>query len=88
MCSPSNMNAPFTEERLEAFCFALLRQLDLPIITHLHTIIEEPSAEHLDLMQEFIRLSTRLIVMNKRGRPDLDLRGLQVHDSDLRILEW
>jgi hypothetical protein len=66
---------------------ALLRQLDLPIITHLHTIIEEPSAEHMDLMQEFIRLSTRLIVMNKRGRPDLDLRGLQVHESDLRILE-
>jgi hypothetical protein len=42
----------------------------------------------MDLMQEFIRLSTRLIVMNKRGRPDLDLRGLQVHESDLRILEW
>jgi glycosyltransferase involved in cell wall biosynthesis len=47
---------------------ALLRQLDLPIVTHLHTILEEPSLEQMEAMQELIRLSTRLIVMNKRGR--------------------
>jgi glycosyltransferase involved in cell wall biosynthesis len=47
---------------------ALLRRLDLPIVTHLHTILEEPSLEQMDVMQELIRLSTRLIVMNKRGR--------------------
>jgi glycosyltransferase involved in cell wall biosynthesis len=47
---------------------ALLRRLDLPIVTHLHTILEEPSLEQMDVMQELICLSTRLIVMNKRGR--------------------
>jgi glycosyltransferase involved in cell wall biosynthesis len=47
---------------------ALLRRLDLPIVTHLHTILEEPSLEQMEVMQELIRLSTRLIVMNKRGR--------------------
>ena len=47
---------------------ALLRRLDLPIVTHLHTILEEPSRAQMDVMQELIRLSTRLIVMNKRGR--------------------
>ena len=43
---------------------ALLRRLDLPIVTHLHTILEEPSLEQMDVMQELICLSTRLIVMN------------------------
>jgi glycosyltransferase involved in cell wall biosynthesis len=47
---------------------ALLRRLDLPIVTQLHTILEEPSLEQMDVMQELIRLSTRFIVMNKRGR--------------------
>jgi glycosyltransferase involved in cell wall biosynthesis len=47
---------------------ALLRRLDLPIVTQLHTILEEPTPEQRDVMQELIRLSTRLIVMNKRGR--------------------
>src|SRR4029077_10862591 len=32
------------------------------------TILEEPSLEQMDVMQELIRLSTRLIVMNKRRR--------------------
>jgi glycosyltransferase involved in cell wall biosynthesis len=47
---------------------SLLRRLDLPIVTHLHTILEEPSLEQMDVMQELIRLSTRIVVMNKRGR--------------------
>ena len=47
---------------------ALLRRVDLPIVTHLHTILEEPSLEQMDVMQELISLSARLIVMNKRGR--------------------
>jgi glycosyltransferase involved in cell wall biosynthesis len=47
---------------------ALLRRLDLPIVTHLHTILEEPNLEQMEVMQELICLSTRLIVMNKRGR--------------------
>jgi glycosyltransferase involved in cell wall biosynthesis len=47
---------------------ALLRRVDLPIVTQLHTILEEPSLEQMEVMQELIRLSNRLIVMNKRGR--------------------
>jgi glycosyltransferase involved in cell wall biosynthesis len=47
---------------------ALLRRLDFPIVTYLHTILEEPNQEQMDVMQELIGLSTRLIVMNKRGR--------------------
>jgi glycosyltransferase involved in cell wall biosynthesis len=46
----------------------LLRRVDLPIVTYLHTILEEPSLQQMEVMQELIRLSTRLIVMNKRGR--------------------
>jgi hypothetical protein len=77
---------------------ALLRRLDLPIVTHLHTILEEPSLEQMDVMQELIRLSTRLIVMNKRGRRilketyntpsdriDLIPHGIPEHGEDIKI---
>lgn len=46
---------------------ALLRELRMPIITTLHTILREPNAEQRPVMRELIRLSTRLVVMTDRG---------------------
>jgi len=51
---------------------ALLRRLNLPVVTHLHTILEEPSPEQMRVMQELTRLSTRIIVMSERGRRMLE----------------
>jgi glycosyltransferase involved in cell wall biosynthesis len=47
---------------------ALLRELSMPVVTTLHTILREPNAEQRRVMRELIRLSTRLVVMTERGR--------------------
>jgi len=47
---------------------ALLRELQMPIVTTLHTVLREPNAEQRRVMIELIRLSARLVVMSERGR--------------------
>src|SRR5688572_11244402 len=47
---------------------ALLRELRMPIVTTLHTILREPGPEQRRVMRDLIRLSTRLVVMTRRGR--------------------
>src|SRR5579872_4284105 len=42
---------------------ALLRELRMPIVTTLHTVLAEPNTEQRRVMQELIARSTRLIVM-------------------------
>src|SRR5579872_2108238 len=46
---------------------ALLRELRIPIVTTLHTILREPNAEQRRVMRELVRLSTRLVVMTEQG---------------------
>src|SRR6266403_2150420 len=47
---------------------ALMRELRMPIVTTLHTILREPNSEQRRVMQELITRSTRLVVMAERGR--------------------
>jgi glycosyltransferase involved in cell wall biosynthesis len=47
---------------------ALLRELRVPIVTTLHTVLSEPNAEQRHVMRDLIRLSTRLVVMTEKGR--------------------
>ena len=47
---------------------ALLRELRMPVVTTLHTILREPKVDQRRVMQELISLSTRLVVMTERGR--------------------
>ena len=47
---------------------ALLRELRMPVVTTLHTVLREPRADQRRVMQELISLSTRLVVMAERGR--------------------
>jgi len=47
---------------------ALLRELRMPIVTTLHTILREPNAEQRRVMRDLVRLSTRLVVMTEQGR--------------------
>ena len=47
---------------------ALLRELRMPVVITLHTILREPRADQRRVMQELISLSTRLVVMVERGR--------------------
>ncbi len=46
---------------------ALLRRLRPPIVTTLHTLLREPNAEQRRVMQDLIRLSTRVVVMARKG---------------------
>lgn len=56
---------------------ALLRELRMPIVTTLHTVLREPNAEQRRVMRDLIRLSTRLVVMSERGVEFLR----EVHDA-------
>jgi glycosyltransferase involved in cell wall biosynthesis len=47
---------------------ALLREARMPIVTTLHTILQDPSPEQRRVMSELIRLSTRLVTMAEKGR--------------------
>ncbi len=47
---------------------ALLRELRMPIVTTLHTVLREPNTEQRRVMRDLTRLSTRLVVMSERGR--------------------
>src|SRR5271166_4943356 len=47
---------------------ALLRELRMPVVTTLHTVLREPGADQRRVMQELISLSTRVVVMADRGR--------------------
>src|SRR5438477_8924054 len=42
---------------------ALLRELRMPVVTTLHTVLAAPKPDQRRVMQELISLSTRLVVM-------------------------
>lgn len=46
---------------------ALLRRLRMPIVTTLHTVLRDPNADQRRVMNDLIRLSTRLVVMAAKG---------------------
>jgi glycosyltransferase involved in cell wall biosynthesis len=46
----------------------LLRELRMPVVTTLHTVLEAPSPEQRRVAQELFARSTRLVVMAERGR--------------------
>jgi len=46
---------------------ALLRELRMPIVTTLHTILAEPNSQQREVMDELTALSERLVVMSSHG---------------------
>ncbi len=46
---------------------ALLREVNIPIVTTLHTVLKEPNADQKRVMKELIQMSTRLVVMSQKG---------------------
>ena len=47
---------------------AFLRELRMPVVTTLHTVLREPRPDQRRVMKELISLSTRVVVMAERGR--------------------
>ncbi len=64
---------------------ALLRDLRMPIVTTLHTVLREPNGDQRRVMRELAELSSRLIVMSQRGREFLlDVYG--VPDAKIDVI--
>ncbi len=51
---------------------ALLRELKTPVVTTLHTVLREPTADQRWVMHEVIQRSTRLVAMTHRGQELLE----------------
>src|SRR4051812_22846887 len=64
---------------------ALLRELRMPIVTTLHTILREPNDDQRRVMRELIRICTRLVVMTERGR-ELLLEVYQAPESKIDLI--
>jgi hypothetical protein len=45
---------------------ALLRELRMPVVTTLHTVLHEPRADQRRVLRELVSLSTRLVVLGAK----------------------
>jgi glycosyltransferase involved in cell wall biosynthesis len=63
---------------------ALLRELRMPIVSTLHTILAEPNSFQRATMDELTRLSERLVVMSEQGAALLSsVHGVDANKIDL-----
>jgi len=46
----------------------LLRDLRMPVVTTLHTVLREPNAEQRRVIEQLAELSARLVVMSEKGK--------------------
>ena len=46
---------------------ALLKEVRMPVVTTLHTVLRDPSAAQRKVMEEVVRLSDRVVVMARKG---------------------
>src|SRR4029079_13593139 len=53
--------------RAGSHILALLRELRMPIVTTLHTVLEKPDPNQRRVLQEVAAESDRLVVMSERG---------------------
>lgn len=51
-----------------AHILAFLRELRMPVVTTLHTVLRDPDKDQRRVMEGLISLSSRLVVMTERGR--------------------
>ncbi len=54
--------------RAGSHILTLLRELRMPIVTTLHTILAEPDVSQREVLNEIANLSDRLVVMSQRGK--------------------
>ena len=53
--------------RAGEYILALLRELRMPVVTTLHTILREPNSDQRRVLEEVVALSDRVVVMSKHG---------------------
>jgi glycosyltransferase involved in cell wall biosynthesis len=63
---------------------ALLRELRMPVVTTLHTILTAPSVQQRSVLDEVIALSQRIVVMSEHGRQAVrELHGVPLEKIDV-----
>ena len=53
--------------RAGSYILALLRELRMPVVTTLHTILRNPNPDQRRVLEEIVSLSDRVVVMSERG---------------------
>lgn len=62
----------------------LLRNLRIPVVTTLHTVLREPTRDQRRVLRQIGALSSRLVVMSERGREFLkEIYEIPEHQIDL-----
>jgi glycosyltransferase involved in cell wall biosynthesis len=70
--------------RAGSHILALLRDLRMPIVTTLHTVLQHPDPDQRRVMKEVTALSDRLVVMSQRGAQFLhDIYGVLADKIDV-----
>ncbi len=69
--------------RVGSHILVLLRELRMPIVTTLHTILRDPDPDQKRVLEEVAALSDRLVVMSERGAQFLqEIYGVQPEKID------
>jgi len=71
-------------ERAGSHILALLGELRMPIVTTLHTVLQEPDPDQRRVLMDIARQSERLVVMSERGAEFLqEVYGVAAEKIDL-----
>ena len=66
-----------------SYLLALLRELRMPVVTTLHTILREPTPEQRAVLEELAQLSDRLVTLSRKGAEFLrEIYGLPPEKID------
>ncbi|MDV6332252.1 glycosyltransferase family 4 protein [Asticcacaulis sp. 201] len=68
-----------------AYLIECLERLNMPIVTTLHTVLENPNDEQRHVMKALIRLSSTLVTMAQKGR-DILKRVYGVKDEQIQVV--
>ena len=68
-----------------AYLLDCLEQLDMPIVTTLHTVLEKPNDEQMRVMKGLVRLSSTLVTMAHKGAEILK-RVYGVKDEQIVVI--
>ncbi|MGE5776880.1 MAG: glycosyltransferase family 4 protein [Chloroflexota bacterium] len=61
----------------------LLRNVNAPVVTTFHTVLEKPTPDQYEVLREVARLSNRVVVMSEHSRRDLQkIYGVPEHKID------
>ena len=59
-----SMNSASTAARRMGTCWRLMRDLRVPVVSTLHTVLQTPNDDQLRVMQKLCELSSRVVVMS------------------------